>query len=225
MTIDAFLNAPDDTTSPRLDFVARNGWKNVKPFDFPSVVTIDEVDLTRPVLALDVDGPLNRWWGTHSGHKVSPGPETVRVRTGNGDKFVIDFYPERIAELDRIVRTYGVVIAWLTTWGPNVKAIVEQAFDGHLSGGFVLKKQPPKYRGARPADWKFTGLRDHLRDHPVPWAWVDDEQIELGRTFNPHWIPELLDLSPAGLPMHVDERESISEAQLAELEAFFAEHG
>jgi hypothetical protein len=201
---------------------ARKGWLLTRQLDEPAVRPIGELDLNRPLLALDVDGPLNRFWGGDNyKRKLNPGPETVNVRTAHGKKFLIDFYPERIAELDRIVRAHGVNIGWLTSWGPNVKALIEQAFDGKLAGGFILKKEPPKYRGHRPADWKFTGLRDHLHAHPTPWAWVDDEQIAIAEKFEPAWMPQLLELHPQGLPIHVDEREMITEAQLAQLDAFY----
>lgn len=120
---------------------------------------IIEFDGSRPLLALDVDGPLNRF----DGDAKALGPTTRLVRTAHGAKYQIDFYPERIAELDRIITTYGVELGWLTAWGPNVRALVEQAFDGQLAGGFILKKQPPRYRGARHEDWKFTGLRARTR--------------------------------------------------------------
>lgn len=180
---------------------------------------IADFDGSRPLLALDVDGPLNRF----DGNSTSLGPATRLVRTAHGAKYQVDFYPERIAELDRIITDYGVELGWLTTWGPNVRALIEQAFDGQLAGGFVLKKQPARYRGSRPADWKFTGLRDRIRATGQPWVWVDDEQIAIAELYEPHWLEELRSLAP-GLTVHVDEREMVTMDQLALIEEFFQEH-
>lgn len=180
---------------------------------------IAEFDGRSPLLALDVDGPLNRF----NGNRKAIGPATRLVRTAHGAKYQVDFYPERIAELDRIVTDYGVELGWLTTWGPNVRALVEQAFDGQLAGGFILKKQPDRYRGARPADWKFIGLLTRIRETRQPWVWVDDEQIEIAERFHPEWLDELRSLAP-GLPVHVDEREMITAVQLESIEEFFREH-
>lgn len=65
---------------------------------------ITEFDGARPLLALDVDGPLNRF----DGNRKAIGPATRLVRTAHGAKYQVDFYPERIAELDRIIADYGV---------------------------------------------------------------------------------------------------------------------
>lgn len=180
-----------------------------------------ELDPHRPLLALDFDGPLNRFVGGASGH----GPKTMTVvDPRDNSETVIDFYPDRIAELDRIVRAHGVNIGWLSSWGETVDTAIEQAFDGLLAGGFILAHPPRKGPdGSRPRDWKFYGLRSHLQTFPTPWAWVDDEEIANALQYDPRRLTGLTALAP-GLQVHVDEATTITEKQLVELDAFFAQH-
>ena len=124
----------------------------------------------RPVLALDVDGVLNAF-------NDDAGPERRRVRTAHGAKFWIDFDPAVIVALDAFIRDHDVELGWLTTWGPNTKALVEQAFDGLLGGGAVLAKMPPRVRGFRPANWKLLALRERIAMTGQPWVWVDDDAV------------------------------------------------
>lgn len=80
-------------------------------------------------------------------------------------------------------------------------------------------KQPTAIRGYRPANWKFTGLRDRLRQTWQPWIWVDDEQVGIAEQIEPHWLEELHAIAP-GLTVNVDQREMITWEQLAQIEEF-----
>ncbi|SDS54852.1 hypothetical protein [Microterricola viridarii] len=149
------------------------------------------------LLAVDVDGVLNtidvdqwernRRTGQSLQEAMPPaadGFERRHIRTAHGDKYWVDIDPQVILALDAFVRTHNVELAWLTTWGPNVRAFIEQALDGKLSGGFVLAKKPPRYRGAVPAEWKRTALRARIETTGQPWIWADDEEIAIGRTWS-----------------------------------------
>ena len=76
----------------------------------------------------------------------------------------------------------NVELGWLTTWGPNVWAFVEQALDGKLAGGFMLAKRPAGHRGAVPAEWKPAVLRTRIETTGQSWIWADDEEMAIGRT-------------------------------------------
>ena len=104
------------------------------------------------------------------------------VRTAHGDKFWVDVDPRVIDALDTFIQTNNVELGWLTSWGPNVRASIEQALDGKLSGGFVLAKKPARYRGGVSGEWKRTALRARVRTTGQPWIWADDEEIAIGRT-------------------------------------------
>lgn len=141
----------------------------------PVLLPADAAPTGLPLLALDVDGVLN----ILDDPDLAPpaGVSSRLVRTAHGAKYRIDFDDAVIDALDALVSSGRIGLGWLTTWGPNVRALVEQAFDGRLSGGFVLAKQPPRYRGAIPATWKHAALAAHLAQHPRPYAWCDDDAI------------------------------------------------
>ncbi|TFD52377.1 hypothetical protein E3T46_05790 [Cryobacterium sp. Hh11] len=146
------------------------------------------------LLALDVDGVLNTidvdLWERNrrdgqSYEKAMPpianGFERRHVRTAHGHKYWVDIDPAVVQALDTFIQTNNVELGWLTSWGPNVRAFIEQALDGKLSGGFVLASRPPRYRGAVPAAWKRTALRARVESTQQPWIWADDEEIALAR--------------------------------------------
>ncbi|TFD56975.1 hypothetical protein E3T43_08605 [Cryobacterium sp. Hh7] len=147
------------------------------------------------LLALDVDGVLNtididQWErNRRSGQTlqkamppVADGFTRRHVRTAHGDKYWVDIDPKVIDALDAFITSNNIELGWLTTWGPNVRAFIEQALNGMLSGGFVLTKKPSRSRGAVPAEWKRAALRARLESTGQPWIWVDDEEIAIGRT-------------------------------------------
>ena len=98
-----------------------------------------------------------------------------------------DFDPAIVDAVHNLVTENDVAIGWLTTWGPNSKAFVEQAFDGKLAGGYVLAKIPARYRGAVPANWKFAGLKARLAVTGQRFVWVDDEVIDMEVAGNPNF--------------------------------------
>ena len=149
------------------------------------------------LLVLDVDGVLNmidvdQWERNRrtgqSFQKAMPpvteGFERHHVRTAHGDKYWVDVNPLVIDALDTLINsvTNNIELCWLTTWGPNVRAFIEQALDGKLAGGFVLAKRPSQYRGAVPSGWKIAALRAQIATTGQPWIWADDEEIAMART-------------------------------------------
>ncbi|WP_104129691.1 hypothetical protein [Cryobacterium sp. N21] len=156
------------------------------------------------LLALDVDGVLNSidvdLWERNrrngqSYEKAMPpvanGIERRHVRTAHGHKYWVDIDPAVVQALDTFVQTNNVELGWLTSWGPNVRAFIEQTLDGKLSGGFVLGSRPPRYRGAVLAEWKRTALRALVETAGQPWIWADDEEIAIGRT-SPNFGDDLI---------------------------------
>lgn len=166
---------------------------------------------TRLLLALDFDGVLNRF-------NDEAGPVRRHVRTAHGAGYWIDFDPEIVQELDTLIRDRDIELGWLTTWGPNARAFIEQAFDGLLAGGFVLKKMPPRYRGAVPANWKQSGLRDRVQATGQPWAWVDDDAIDMARSVP--GFDQVQDIGPRGLLMPTVPETGITREQIAAIHDF-----
>lgn len=161
-----------------------------------TLLPADDFPGTGILFALDVDGVLNtidveqwernRRTGQSFEKSMPPladGFARRHVRTAHGDKYWVDIEPTVIYALDKFISANNIELGWLTTWGPNVRAFIEQALDGKLSGGFVLAKKPPRYRGAMPAEWKRTALRARIETTGQPWIWADDEEITIGRTW------------------------------------------
>lgn len=157
----------------------------------------DAFDGSKPLLAQDIDDCLNiidfeQWERNRAGGltldsvipPVADGNVRRRVRLQHGQKYWVDFNPDIIDALDGFVRSGRVELGWLTTWGPGARALVEQAFDGKMAGGFVLRKMPSRVRGAVPAEWKREGLRWRIQDTQQPWIWIDDQEIAIGRTWS-----------------------------------------
>ncbi|MFE6966971.1 hypothetical protein ACFVAJ_17805 [Agromyces sp. NPDC057679] len=192
-----------------------------------TLLPIEAFDGSKPLAATDFDGVLNLFPEPPGQMVRNPEPPAGavrrRVRTAHGQKYLIDFYQDIVDEFDDLVRTFQVELGWNTTWGPNIRAVIEQAFDGKLAGGFVLKKQPPKYRGHRPADWKLKGLRDRIAVTGQPWIWSDDEVILAEMVTNPAFDESHVGDAP-GLFFTPDQEFGLTESDLARMRAFLVEH-
>lgn len=100
-------------------------------------------------------------------------------------------------------------------------AIIEQAFDGRLAGGYVLKKMPALYRKHRPANWKYTGLRDRIASTGQPWIWVDDEATEMARLDGVFDDGDIIAGIP-GLPVVTDEHYGLTLEQISGMDAWLS---
>ena len=162
-----------------------------------TLLPADSFSGTGVLLVLDIDGVLNtinvdQWERNRiagqSFEKAMPpvaeGFERSRVRTAHGTKYWVDINSRVIDALEVLISnsSSNIELGWLTTWGPNVRAFVEQALDGRLAGGFVLAKPPPRDRGAVPANWKTAALRARIATTGQPWIWADDEEIAMARS-------------------------------------------
>jgi hypothetical protein len=169
---------------------------NVRPRE--TLLPADSYLGTGILLALDIDGVLNtidvEQWERNSraGQSFQKAMPIVKegfkrhlVRTSHGDKYWVDVNPQVIDALDTFVNrgssSSNIELGWLTTWGPNVRAFIEQALDGRLAGGFVLAKRPGQYRGGVPSGWKSAAMRAQIATTGQPWIWADDEEIAMAR--------------------------------------------
>lgn len=179
-----------------------------------------------PLLVLDVDGVLNKFHPDQglSGPKKFVGPRQMRVRTAHNDKYLIDWDDELVDALSALIVKHDLELGWLTTWGPNVRALIEQAFENRLAGGFVLKKQPALYRGARPADWKFTGVEARIAQTRQRWVWVDDEAVLLAEAMGQLELPasgqESLIAGVPGLAIVTNENTGLTLEQVKRIDTW-----
>ena len=135
------------------------------------------------VFISDVDGVYAKFDPDQpGGGNDGLGPARRRVRTSHGAKYWIAFDPDAIGELDALIHETDIELCWLTYWGPNVIPLIEQAFDGLLSGGYVLAKKPKRHRGHIPMYWKQDAIEELIVPTGTPWAWADDEAIDIAMT-------------------------------------------
>ena len=162
----------------------------------------------RPKCYLDVDGVINVYGPD------TEGLATASVRTAAGRTYLARYSPERVEELDDLIRELDVDLVWLTTW--LHEGLVTQLVDhlGALQGGRLLKAPLPRMSGF-PYRWKVQRLLADQRVRLAPFCWIDDEQEdsakEARRTFD---VPSLL-LQPNALeglsPMHLQSMRSFYE--------------
>ncbi|WP_167050898.1 hypothetical protein [Salinibacterium sp. ZJ77] len=135
------------------------------------------------LLILDFDDVLNACLNFFDSPRTpyltplrAPHLTRTRFRTIHGAKYEIAYDSRIVDALDALVHGYGLELAWLTTWGPNMRTVVEQAFGGRLAGGYILAKQPSRVRGRRDPHWKARALHDaRVPTGNRPWIWADSD--------------------------------------------------
>ena len=71
--------------------------------------------------------------------------------------------------------------------------------------------------------WKTTGLRDRVALTGQPWAWVDDDAIDMARSFGSFDADR--DIGQRGLLMPTNPATRITREQIAEIRAFAVNGG
>jgi hypothetical protein len=183
---------------------------------------LTEAGTVNAILALDNDGVVNIYETTGPPYRerIFHGTHRKLVRTGHGDKFWIDYDLEVVQALDDVIRTHRIGLGWLTTWGPNVRPLIEQAFGGLLSGGYVLEKMPPLYRGKRNEYWKWDAIVDRAIPAGLPFIWVDDEEVAVALTTGSFHNSLDAPSTPPHLLLATDSKTGITLAEVASIDAF-----
>lgn len=98
-------------------------------------------DRIRVLVVLDVDGVVNTFIPGEPAEQriLRPGRWVPR---GGHEPLYIQFDAEVVDALDEQVQRSGVQLAWLTTWAPDLLPLISVAFDGRLSGGYVIAARP-----------------------------------------------------------------------------------
>lgn len=113
----------------------------------------------KPLLLLDVDGPLNPYHATrppgYTLHKLSPGGVTYDAWLNHDHGAML---------LDLADRA-GLELAWATTWEHEVREWIEP----HLG----LPELPVIGFGFRARRWKFGAVAEYAGSRPL--AWFDDD--------------------------------------------------
>lgn len=137
-----------------------------------ALIPIEDATGVGPLIASDFDGVFNL-------DNEGQGPVRKIVRTMHGKKFWIDYDPAIVNSMADLITALKIELGWLSTWGPNMKTVIEQAFDNQLSGGYILGKIPKRVRGAVPANWKYVALQNRVKETQQKWVWIDDEAIAM----------------------------------------------
>lgn len=172
--------------------------------------------VSRPLLYLDVDGPLNPY--AAQPERRPPGYTTLRVTLG----------PDRPARVERSLRVWlapwhgpalldlDYELYWATTWMADanrwiapVLGLPELPYVDF--GGALLAERPDGVH------WKTAALVDHAAGRP--FAWVDDEQSTLDEEFVAGQHPG------AALLHHVDPRVGLRPVDFEALAAWAADTG
>lgn len=127
--------------------------------------------MDKPILALDVDGPLNPWAASNSkvpkgyrSHRMSPRgwvgpPLKVRLNPAHGP-MLLDF-----------AATHGVELVWATTWEDQANTMIGP----HIG----LPALPVIEFGGRQAlsrGWKYRAVGEYATGRPL--VWLDDDFLE-----------------------------------------------
>ncbi|WP_369206804.1 hypothetical protein [Streptomyces sp. PU-14G] len=174
--------------------------------------------MSRPLLYLDVDGPLNPWAAKperrpagYTAHRMKP-DSWVALHAGAPPDAVpalrVWLNPAHGPRLLELSGPYDLV--WATTWGEDANV--------HLAPVLGLPHLPvvewPALfgEGQEGTYWKTSHLVGHAAGRP--FAWVDDEVGEADRAFvaSRHDAPALL--------RHVDPRAGLRDADFTALHAF-----
>ncbi|MFD7692135.1 hypothetical protein [Streptomyces sp. NPDC059805] len=175
----------------------------------------------RPLLYLDVDGPLNpyaakpeRWPDGYTTHRMKPEGRLARHRDTPAHRVKplrVWLHPGHGSRLRDLAERYELV--WATTWGAEANTFIAPVLG--------LPELPvvewPGTDGGRVDGtfWKTGPLVAHARGRP--FAWVDDELGRADQDFVAarHGAPALLH--------RVDARLGLREPDFAALAAFAAE--
>jgi len=122
--------------------------------------------MTRPLLLLDVDGPLNPW----AARAAPSGFVEHRYRASRwGRRLTVWLNPRHGPDLLELADRTGAELAWATTWGHRANRVIGPALG--LPSLPVVEFAGP-HADTRP-DWKFPAVARHAYGRPL--AWLDDD--------------------------------------------------
>lgn len=165
----------------------------------------------RPLLLLDVDGPLNPFAGSAE-TRVGFVEHRIRLSRWSRRKVLrLWLNPAHGPALLELARRTGAQLAWATTWGHRANTVI-----GPVIGLPVLRVVELDDAGGR---WKFPAVERFAAGRPL--IWVDDD-------FDLYPIERDAFLSRrAGMPtelLRIDPRIGLTTADLAAVEAWLARH-
>jgi hypothetical protein len=158
----------------------------------------------KPLILLDVDGPLNPW-------AANPKPENYRpfdIRAGWWRKLRVWLDPRHGDQLKALAEDTGAELAWATTWGHRANTEIGPRL--HLPELKVIDFQDE-------TGWKYPAVARYAWERPLVWF---DDDFALHETRRRDFVHKRRDLV-TGL-VHVDPRTGITEQHLSEARKAFS---
>jgi hypothetical protein len=164
----------------------------------------------KPLLLLDVDGPLNPY--AAKPHRRPEGFTTRRLRpTGWTDRkpLRVWLHPDHGRLLLDFTERVGMELVWCTTWEHDANTMI-----GPVIG---LPELPVIEFKFTATEWKFNAVAAYAAGRPL--AWLDDDFKLYGRELA--WFEQQRGTTPT-LLQHVSPRTGITPDDLAAVEAWVA---
>lgn len=184
--------------------------------------------VTRGLLFLDVDGPLNPYRSAFARgyvtYRETPGGGYARRRIGRAPR--VRFHPGHGALLSALARETGLELVWATAWEHDANRHVAPAIGLSPIPVVEFPDADREYdvRGRLEwrvdGNWKWPAVLDYAAGRPL--AWLDDEHSEAEYAK----ARAAFDRDRAGTPTllcHVDPRHGLRAAHLATIRAWAAE--
>jgi hypothetical protein len=159
----------------------------------------------RPLLLLDVDGPLHPW----AADQPPPGYEEFRFRLSWRRAQRVWLNPDHGRLLLGLVERTGIELAWASSWSHRANATIGQAIG--LPTLPVVEFAGP--HADHLAGWKYSAAARFAYGRPL--AWLDDDFA-----LRPEARDRFLQREPATLLVPVDPRLGVTETEVAEIEAW-----
>jgi hypothetical protein len=169
--------------------------------------------MTRPLLLLDVDGPLNPWAAR------TPPPRHVehRFRVSRWGRWLTVWLDPHLGpELLALAARTGAELAWATTWGHRANGEIGPALG--LPPLPVVEFAGP-FAQSRPG-WKFPAVARFAYGRPL--AWLDDD-FGLYPAARDRFLGRRRADGVATMLVAVDPATGVRAAQLAAVERWFAD--
>jgi hypothetical protein len=179
----------------------------------------------RPLLLVDVDGPLNPWSKiTKKGHQAGEAytkhllrPRGFETRK---DPLPVLLSSEHGPALNGLIRDH-VDMVWATTWADDANTLISPLLG--IPNDLPVLTWPTgtaetQRRQGRNGSWKTHHIAAWLAQHAPdrPWVWVDDEINRYDRTWFKQWyltsrpVPHLLMRIEAGRGLVADDFDTIT---------------
>jgi hypothetical protein len=134
----------------------------------------------KPLLLLDVDGPLNPW--AASNRQVPKGYRQWRI-----EGYKVRLAPWHGEELLKLAKVYDLV--WATTWEHTANTEIGPRIGLPKLPVIEFEKHLPEKPPSPGLHWKTSVITAYAGAHDRPFIWVDDEVTVTDALWFTKWAP------------------------------------